>query len=138
MARLIASAAARLPMAEMYPLSSVISRTFTLISSRPILLISWPTFSLISFMNFSRSLLISSIVRVAITRRSWPRMMSWASSRIWPELRGSRRSAALFMRTASVDMPTVNVAGTLTRMLFSDSAPSSGMSMTRGSRFRYE
>jgi hypothetical protein len=33
-------------------------------------------------MNFSRSLLISSIVRVAMTRRSWPRMMSWACSRI--------------------------------------------------------
>ena len=87
-------------------------------------------------MNFSRSLLISSMVSVAITRRSWPRMMSCAWSRTWVLLRLSRRSAALFMSTGSVDTPTVKVDGTLTRMLFRLSAPVSGISITMGSSDR--
>ncbi|MHC4384195.1 MAG: hypothetical protein ACYS0J_15350 [Planctomycetota bacterium] len=41
------------------------------------------------------------------------------------------------MSTESVEMPTVKVDGTLTRMLFSDSAPSRGMSITIGSRPMY-
>jgi hypothetical protein len=45
----------------------------------------------------------------------------------------SNRSAALFISTGSVEMPTVNVEGTFTRMLLSDSAPSSGISITSGS-----
>ena len=40
------------------------------------------------------------------------------------------------MNTGSVEIPTVNVAGTLTRMLFRDRAPDRGMSITMGSRGR--
>ena len=103
---------------------------------RPTLLISSATFSLIRFMNFSRSLLISSIESVAITRRSWPRIISCACSWTFCSLRRSSLSAARFMSTGSVEIPTVKVEGTFTRMLLSDNAPSSGMSITIGSRFK--
>ncbi len=41
------------------------------------------------------------------------------------------------MMSGSVEMPIVNVDGTLTRMFFFDSAPLSSISMVIGSRFRY-
>ncbi|GIW74557.1 MAG: hypothetical protein KatS3mg103_1079 [Phycisphaerales bacterium] len=97
-------------------------------------MISCVTFSRMRLSNFSRSLLISSIDSVAITNRSWPRMMSCASSRMPCGGLPSRFSAAEAISTGPGEIRTVNVAGTFTRMLFSDSAPSKGMSITSGSR----
>ena len=69
-ASLIAFAAASLPSASIYPDSSRISVTFTLMRRRPILRSSISTFFDTAIRNLSRSVLISSISIVAITRRS--------------------------------------------------------------------
>ena len=57
--------------------------------------------------------MICSMVMDAITRRSWPRMMSFARSAMDSWRRPSRRFAALPIRDSSVLMPTVNTLGTL-------------------------
>ena len=79
-ASLIALAAASLPRASMYPDSSLMSVTLTLISRRPILRSSLSTLEETAARNLSRSILISSISIVAMIRRIWPKMMSLASS----------------------------------------------------------
>ena len=112
------------------------SRTLTLISSRPILFTSVLTFLLTRSRNFSRSWLISSIESVAMTRRIWPTMMSRACPATSLSCRPSRRSAALFMMSGEVEMPMVNVEGTLTRMFFLESALVRSISIVIGSRLR--
>ncbi len=72
-----------------------------------------------------------------MTRRIWPRMMSRAWAATSCSFRPSRRSAALFMMSGSVEIPIVNVDGTLTRMFFFDRAAARSISTAIGSRFRY-
>ena len=111
--------------------------TFTLMSRRPIFFSSVSTLRLTASRNLSRSALISSMSMVAITRRSWPKMMSFASSWICPSLRPSSRSAAFCMTPFSVLMPTVKVLGTLMRMFWRLRAFCRSTLMLMGVRSRY-
>ena len=101
---------------------------------RPILLSSGSTFLRMESRNFSRSVLICSIVSEATVRRSWPKMISRAISSISRGVRPSKRSAALFMIASRVLTPMVNVLGTLMRMFCIDRAFSKGMPMVIGVR----
>ena len=110
--------------------------TLTLIRRRPIFFSSPSTLRETASRNLSRSVLISSMSMVAMTRRSWPKMMSLASSWISCRRRPSRRSAAFCMTPGSVEMPTVKRLGTLMRMFWRESAFSRSTEMDRGVRSR--
>ena len=86
--------------------------------------------------SLSRSALISSIGMVARTTRIWPKMMSRASAEMRSICMPSTRSAAFSITPGSVEMPTVNVEGQLTRMFCLESAPVRLMSIVIGSRSR--
>ncbi len=109
---------------------------FTLISRRPTFCSSLSTPLVMLSMSCSRSALMSSMDMVAMTTRIWPKMMSrarsWTFCMDWP----SRRSAAFCITPGSVETPTVNVDGVLTRMFCRESALSSLMSMGMGVRSR--
>ena len=109
---------------------------FTLISRRPTFFSSTSTpFEMFSI-SLSRSALISSIGIVARTTRICPKMMSRASAETRSICMPSRRSAAFSITPDSVEIPTVNVDGQLTRMFCFDSAPVRLMSIVIGSRSR--
>ena len=112
------------------------SVTLTLMSRRPIFFSSPSTLRETASRNLSRSVLISSMSMVAMTRRSWPKMMSLASSWISWSFRPSRRSAAFCITPGSVDTPTVNRLGTLMRMFWRDRAFSRSTEMDMGVRSR--
>ena len=80
------------------------------------------TLRLTATRNLSRSVFISSMSMVAITSRSWPKIMSLASSCISFSLRPSRRSAAFCITPSSTEMPTVKREGTSMRMFCRESA----------------
>ena len=71
----------------------------------------------------SRSELICSIVMEAMTRRSCPKMMSFARSAISSWEIPSRRFAAFPISELSVLTPTVKTDGTLIRIFCLHSAP---------------
>ena len=103
-------------------------------SRRPTLRNSISSDSVMLVISFSRSALISSMGMVAITTRIWPKMMSRARFSISARLSPSIRSAAFCITPGSVETPTVNVAGVLTRMFCWDRAPWSLISMGMGVR----
>lgn len=113
------------------------SVTFTLMSRRPIFRSSLSTQEDTASRNLSRSVLISSICMVAIIRRIWPKMMSLASSCTSTSFRPSSRSAAFCMVPGSVEMPTVNRAGTSMRMFWRDRAFFRSTLMDMGVRSMY-
>ena len=137
LASLIALAAASRPRASIYPDSSLISVTLTLMSRKPIFFNSTSTLAEILSRNLSRSEFNSSMLIVAITRRSWPKRISRANSWIWPALRPSKRSAAAAMLSSSVETPTVNRQGTSTRIFCLESALVRLASIEIGVRLRY-
>ena len=136
LAALMAVAAASCPRASMYPLSSLMSVTLTLMSFSPTFFSSISTFFMMFSWNLSRSLLSSSMLMDAMTRRSCPKRMSRAMSCISPGVSPSRRSAALFMESPSVLMPTVKRQGTSTRMFCRERALVRLASMEMGRRLR--
>ena len=73
------------------------------------------------------------MVRVAITRRSWPKIMSVVVAAICFSSSPRRRSAAFCMMSGRVEIPMVNVEGTFTRMFCRDSAWRRSISMVIGS-----
>ena len=132
----MAVAAAFRPIASMYPLSSVMSVMFTLISTRPIFFSSGSSDFWMLSRNLSRSRLMSSIRIDAMTWRSWPKMMSAACCLIVLGPEAEQADGAFCIVSASVPMATVNTLGTFTRMFSIDSAPLSGTSIWIGSRLR--
>ena len=108
----------------------------TLMTSSPTFCSSVPTFLVTRSRNFSRSWLISSMLSVAITSRIWPRMMSFACSRICDVVQPEEALGRVVHDLGLVEMPTVNVLGTFTRMFCFESAPIRSMSIGRGSRSR--